>query len=171
MLKAFQTPYLKPWNFSFFWANKDLTTLSSTRKSLFFSQNVHSFKLLFFVQFIQSHLESKGVLSTEISTMSLVLVRFKREPYTFSFNAALKLGHWAPAILVDYNLSRCRCSQKGSWHWSGMVVVLDVFELEEKLEFPSYLTLVLVPHWIGDGRYHSIYESTPRGGWIGVRLI
>ena len=34
------------------------------------------------------------------------------------------------------------------------------FELEEKLEFPSYLPLSLVPHWIGDGRLGSIYTNT-----------
>ena len=33
------------------------------------------------------------------------------------------------------------------------------FELEGKLEFPSYLPLSLVPHWIGDGRLGSIYTS------------
>ena len=38
--------------------------------------------------------------------------------------------------------------------------MLDVFELEEKLEFTSYLTLVLVPHWIGDGRLGSIYTNS-----------
>ena len=27
------------------------------------------------------------------------------------------------------------------------------FELEGKLEFPSYLTLILVPHWIEDERF------------------
>ena len=31
--------------------------------------------------------------------------------------------------------------------------------LEGKLEFPSYLALVLVPHWIGDGRLSSIYTN------------
>ena len=34
------------------------------------------------------------------------------------------------------------------------------FELEEKLEFPTYLPLNLVPHWIGDGRLGSIYTNT-----------
>ena len=34
------------------------------------------------------------------------------------------------------------------------------FELEEKLEFLSYLALVLVPHWIGDGRLSCIYILT-----------
>ena len=34
------------------------------------------------------------------------------------------------------------------------------FELEGKLEFPSYLTLVLLPYWIGDGRFGSIYINS-----------
>ena len=34
------------------------------------------------------------------------------------------------------------------------------FELEGKLEFPSYLALVLVPHWIGDERLDNIYILT-----------
>jgi len=34
------------------------------------------------------------------------------------------------------------------------------FELEGKLEFPSYLDLVLVPHWIGDVRLGSIYTNS-----------
>ena len=34
-----------------------------------------------------------------------------------------------------------------------------VLNLEEKLEFPSYLVLVLVPHWIGGGRLGSIYTN------------
>ena len=38
--------------------------------------------------------------------------------------------------------------------------MLDVFELEKKLEFPSYLTLVLFPRLIGDGRLSSIYTNS-----------
>ena len=38
--------------------------------------------------------------------------------------------------------------------------MLDVFELEGKLEFLSYLTLVLVPYWIGDERLGSIYTNS-----------
>ena len=34
------------------------------------------------------------------------------------------------------------------------------FELKEKLEFSSYLTLILVPHWRGDGRFRSIYTNS-----------
>ena len=32
--------------------------------------------------------------------------------------------------------------------------------MEAKLEFPSYLSLSLVPHWIGDGRLGSIYTNS-----------
>ena len=39
-------------------------------------------------------------------------------------------------------------------------IVGFVLNLEKKLEFPSYLALVLVPHWIGDGRLSSIYILT-----------
>ena len=31
-----------------------------------------------------------------------------------------------------------------------------VLNLEGKLEFPSYLALILIPHWIGDGRLGGI---------------
>ena len=41
-----------------------------------------------------------------------------------------------------------------------MLQLLDVFELEGKLEFLSYLALVLVPHWIRDGRLGSIYTNS-----------
>ena len=34
------------------------------------------------------------------------------------------------------------------------------FELEEKLEFLSYLPLSLVPRWIGDERLGSIYTKS-----------
>ena len=34
------------------------------------------------------------------------------------------------------------------------------YELEGKLEFPSYLTLVLFPYWIEDGRLGSIYINS-----------
>ena len=43
---------------------------------------------------------------------------------------------------------------------SSVLQLLDVFELEGKLEFPSYLALVLVPHWIRDGRLGSIYTNS-----------
>ena len=52
---------------------------------------------------------------------------------------------------------RCR-------RWSELVVEHEdcwmCFELEEKLEFSSYLALVLVPHWIGDGRLDSTYTNS-----------
>jgi len=44
---------------------------------------------------------------------------------------------------------------------SSLGGLLDVFwNLEEKLEFPSYLDLVLVPHWIGDGRLSNISSNS-----------
>ena len=41
-----------------------------------------------------------------------------------------------------------------------MEIVGCVLNLEEKLEFSSYLALVLVPHWIGGGRLGSIYVNS-----------
>ena len=41
-----------------------------------------------------------------------------------------------------------------------VVSVGCVLNLEEKLDFSSYLALVLVPHWIGDGRLSSIYTNS-----------
>ena len=43
---------------------------------------------------------------------------------------------------------------------SGIIVVGYVSNLEGKLEFLSYLALVLVPHWIGDGRLSNIYTNS-----------
>jgi len=34
------------------------------------------------------------------------------------------------------------------------------FEFGGKLEFPSYLALILIPHWIGDERLGSIYTNS-----------
>ena len=55
--------------------------------------------------------------------------------------------------------------QDGSPHLlaSDKVAVGCVLSLEGKLEFFSYLALVLVPHWIGDRRVGSIYINSSHG--------
>ena len=42
----------------------------------------------------------------------------------------------------------------------GGETVGHVLSLEEKLEYRSYLALILVPHWIGDERLSSIYTNS-----------